>query len=281
VEAEKIMGTQPQTDYALGQSERELQRLIRQSALYADLTEELLRSAGISEGMRVLDVGCGSGCVSLLAARLVGSAGAVVGVDRSPQALALARSRAEAEQLNHVEFIQSELADLQCEHNFDALIGRFVLMFLPDPAAIMSKLSRHVRRGGIIAFQEMDISAAKSMPVMPIWRKCSEWILETFQRAGVDIQMGPKLHATFLHAGLPQPQMQLRAKVGGAPDFPAHEYVSDIVASLLPMMERFGVATAATVEVDTLAARLGTEMISMDGVTILPSLVGAWARKSG
>jgi SAM-dependent methyltransferase len=64
------MEAQHPADYVLGNSERELQRLIRQSALYADLTETLMRDAGIGEGMRVLDVGCGSGCVSLMAARL-------------------------------------------------------------------------------------------------------------------------------------------------------------------------------------------------------------------
>lgn len=272
------MENQPLLDYALGHSAGELQRLIRQSALYADLTESLLRNAGISAGMRVLDVGCGSGCVSLLAGRLVGSSGAVTGVDRSPQALALARRRADAEHLHHVEFAQGDLADLECINTFDALIGRFVLMFLPDPSHILSKLSRHVRRGGIVAFQEMDISAARPVPAMPLLKQCGEWISTTFQHAQVDIQMGPKLHATFLHAGLPPPHMQLQAKLGGAPGFPAHEYITDIAASLLPMMERFGVATAATVQVETLAARLKEEMLHSNGIMILPPLIGAWAR---
>lgn len=272
------MENRRQADYALGCSEGELRRLIRQSTLYADLTEALLRSAGIGKGMRVLDVGCGSGCVSLLAARLVGPAGAVVGVDRSPQALAVARSRADAERLRQVEFIQGDLADLEFKDTFDALIGRFVLMFLPEPSAFLRRLKRHVRGGGVIAFQEMDVAAARSVPVMPLWQQCGEWIRETFRRTSVDLQMGPRLHATFLRAGLPPPQMQLQARIGGAPDFPAHEYIADIVASLLPTMERCGVATAAAVGIETLAARLRQEMTELDGVMILPSLIGAWSR---
>lgn len=272
------MGNQLQADYALGCSEGELQRLIRQSALYADLTEGLLRSAGIGEGMRVLDVGCGAGCLSRLAARLVGSAGAVVGVDWSPQALAVARSRADAERLRHIEFIRGDLADLEFDDAFDAVIGRFVLMYLPEPSAFLRRLKRYVRDGGIIAFQEMDVAAARSVPAMPLWQQCGEWIQETFRCASVDLQMGPRLHATFLHAGLPPPQMQLQAKIGGAPDFPAHAYIADIVASLLPTMERCGVATAATVGIETLATRLRQEMIALDGVMILPPLIGAWSR---
>jgi ubiquinone/menaquinone biosynthesis C-methylase UbiE len=262
----------------LGYTENELQRLMRQSAVYAELTENLLRSAGISAGMRVLDVGCGSGCVSLLAARLVGPSGAVVGVDKSPQALAFARQRAEAGKLRQVTFIEGDVADLDCKQSFDALIGRFVLMFLPDPAAVLRTLARHVRKGGVIVFQEMDISSSKAIPCMPLRKRCTDWIVETFRRAEVDIEMGPKLYATFLHAGLPAPQMNLQARIGGEPDLLAHEYLSDLVASLLPMMTRLGVATAAAVGVETLAARLREETLSSDVVTILPSLIGAWAR---
>lgn len=275
------MENQLHAGYALGYTEGEMQRLIRQSALYAELTENLLRSAGISAGMRVLDAGCGSGCVSLLAARLVGPSGAVVGLDRSPQAIALARSRADAEHLRHVTFIEGDLINPACQGSFDALIGRFVLMYLPEPAIALQKLSQHVRNGGIIAFQEMDISAARAVPRMPTWQMCSEWIRETFQRAGADIQMGPKLHTTFLHAGLPQPRMQLEARIGSSPDFPAHEYITDLVMSLLPMMTKLGVASADEVGVETLVERLNEEMISSDGVMMLPSLIGAWARKSG
>jgi len=271
------MENQLQADYALGCSEAELQRLIRQSALYADLTEGLLGSAGIGKGMRVLDVGCGAGCMSLLAARLVGPSGAVVGVDRSPQALAVARSRADAERLRQIEFVHGDLADLEFDDAFDAVIGRFVLMYLPEPSAVLRRLKQHMRGGGIVAFQEMDVAAARSVPAMPLWQQCGEWIKETFRRAGVDLQMGPRLHATFLHAGLPPPQMQLQARIGGAPDFPAHEYIADIVASLLPTMERCGVATAAAVGIETLAARLRQEMSNLDGVMILPPLIGAWS----
>lgn len=274
------MREQPAVCYALGYTEDELQRLIRQSAWYAEPTEELLRKAGIGAGMRVLDVGCGPGCVSLLAARLVGPSGAVVGVDKSPQALALARRRAAAEHLGQVEFIHGDLGEMQGQDAFDALIGRFVLMYLPDPAATLRRLAQYVRQDGIVAFQEMDIAAAHSVPDMPTWQKCGEWIQETFRRANVDIQLGPKLPATFRRAGLPTPRLQLHARIGGIADLSAHDYVAAIVASLLPAMERFAIAPAATVEIETLAERLKAEMLSSDGVMISPSLVGAWARKS-
>src|SRR5215468_5195977 len=82
--------------YALGHSDRELDRLRTQAKLIDPITERFFRQAGIVPGMRVLDVGSGAGDVSFLVAGIVGDAGEVVGVDRAPRALAIARARAVA-----------------------------------------------------------------------------------------------------------------------------------------------------------------------------------------
>ena len=77
--------------YLLGSAPRELQRLIRQSQIINPVTERLLRQTAVKQGMRVLDVGCGAGDVSLLAAELVGASGSIIGIDRSPEAIAMAK----------------------------------------------------------------------------------------------------------------------------------------------------------------------------------------------
>ncbi len=88
------MENQPTTpQYVLGRSESEAQRLIRQANFVRPSTERIFRRAGITAGMRVLDVGCGAGDVSFLAAELVGPTGAVVGIDSNPGVLNLARQR--------------------------------------------------------------------------------------------------------------------------------------------------------------------------------------------
>src|SRR5258708_20714401 len=78
--------------YLFGSAPHELQGLIMQDRMILRaLTERLLRQAGLKEGMRVLDLGCGTGGVSLLAAEMVGLSGAVVGVDQSADAIAVAK----------------------------------------------------------------------------------------------------------------------------------------------------------------------------------------------
>ena len=275
------MSAQSAAEYPLGYSHIELQRLIRQSEIYAEFTEDVLRRAGLQFGMRVLDAGCGAGDVSLLAARLVGPSGRVTGVDRSPESIALAQRRVEANGQSNISFLVGDLANLTLSESFDALIGRFVLKFLTDPAAVLNKLVRQVRAGGIVAFQEMDIGAyGRSMSSdLPLWQQCGKWIGTVFRQAGVDIQMGPKLFAVFRRAGLPEPQMNLHARIGGGNSLHP-EYVTSIVSSLLPTIERLGVATAADIGIDTLTARLREELISCNGVSILPSIIGAWTQKA-
>jgi SAM-dependent methyltransferase len=99
-------------DYVLGHSEDELKRLIDQARFFGDLTAQVLHLAGLGPGMRVLDVGCGAGDVSFLAASIVGPQGVVIGVDKSPEAVSLAAQRAAGAGLTNVHFLTQDLVDL-------------------------------------------------------------------------------------------------------------------------------------------------------------------------
>ena len=80
--------------YIFGSAESEHERLIRQAARLAPYTERFFREAGLDAGQRVLDIGSGVGDVAMLAARLVGPSGEVVGIERDPHSIARARARA-------------------------------------------------------------------------------------------------------------------------------------------------------------------------------------------
>lgn len=245
---------------------------------YGELTEHLLRRAGIAPGMRVVDVGCGTGDVSLLVASLVGEQGSVIGVDRAAESVQLAQQRIASLGVSNVAFRHGDLADFTPEGSFDALVGRFVLLYLAGPAPTLERLSRFVRPGGLIVFQEMDITVARSSPPVPLYQSAIGWLIETFLRGGVEVDMGSRLFATFSAAGLPAPELLLQGRIESAVDSPAFAHVADTIRGLLPMAERLGVVKPRDVDVDTLADRLRDDVVRANAVVVLPHLIGAWTR---
>ncbi|HEX2514829.1 MAG TPA: methyltransferase domain-containing protein [Chloroflexota bacterium] len=267
--------------YILGHARHELDRLIEQARLYGDLTEQFLRAAGLARGMRVLDLGCGTGDVSFLAARLVGAEGAVIGVDRAPEAVAVARERAAGAGLGNVRFLTQDASNLALEGPVDALIGRLVLMYFPQPEALLRRLTTIVAPGGLVAFQEMDMGGATSEPECALFAATGERIRQACSHAGVYPRSGLRLRQVFCRAGLPEPTLVHAAPVASGPASAAYDWLAHTVRTFLPLMERSGTATAAEVQVETLAARLRDEAVARDAVLVLPPLVGAWARLDG
>jgi SAM-dependent methyltransferase len=265
-------------DYVLGHSPRELERLRRQAQLVNPITRQYLIEAGIAPGMRVLDIGSGAGDVAFLAAELVGRSGQVVGIDRSRDALVVARSRAEERSLVNVTFRESELSTMAFEQLFDAAIGRYVLCFQPEPAVLLQKIAGLVHPGGIVLFHETDRKQMRSYPPTPTYDTICEWIDETFRRTGMEARMGVKLYSTFLAAGLPAPTMRLQALIGGAKASDVVRFEADLAITLAAAMEKTGVATADELGADSLIQRIGQEMSANQSVIVGRAEIGAWTR---
>jgi SAM-dependent methyltransferase len=270
-----VSATDPSDSYALGRSAAETERLIRQAQNYGPLTRQLFLAVGISSGMKVLDVGSGAGDVALLLADLVGPRGSVVGVEMNPTILETARARVRAAGWMNVTFFEGDVDDVGLDDDFDAVVGRWILMYLPDPVGVLRRLLSHLRPGGVVAFQENDFT----YPPAPLHEKVKRWTTPPPGSPGPDQQMGSKLYRTYLDAGLRAPQLRLEAPIGGGEDWPGYAYVADTIRSLLPMLEQVGLVSAEEVEVDTLADRLRAEVVGGRGVQMLPIVVGAWARK--
>jgi SAM-dependent methyltransferase len=263
-------------DYALGHTQPELDRLIFQGRFIGDLTGHMLRLAGLKPGMRVLDIGCGAGDVSFLARSIVGQEGAVIGVDRSPEAVTVAQQRAQKAQLPNVQFIATDVDALSLDQPVDALIGRLVLMYFPKPANVLRKLLTFVKPGGLVMFQEIDATTIAAEPMCDEFWAAGQRINQAFARAGIELRAGLKLPAIFQEAGLPAPQTLQMARVEHGPDAEGYAWIEQLTRTLLPLMEKTGVATREQVMVDTLAARIREEALMKKAVLVLPPFIGAW-----
>jgi ubiquinone/menaquinone biosynthesis C-methylase UbiE len=264
--------------YALGSSDAEHERLIRQAARLAPLTERLFRDAGIGPGQRVLDLGSGVGDVAILAARLVGPTGEVVGIERDTRSIARARARVFEAGLHNASFMQCDVNQIASDQSFDAAVGRFILQFVPEPLSVVRSLIRMVRPGGVLAFQEVSYAPFLSLSShLPLWLASVSLARETFQRSGANTEIGLALHRILQEAGLPAPSMRLEMLLGSDPDFTRWSY--DVLCSLRPQIEQLSLSLETLGDFDTLPERLQAEVAAANTVVPWIALVGAWSRR--
>ena len=269
-------------EYVLGHTPSELQRLALQSQFWGEATFEWLVRAGLGPGMRVLELGSGGGDVTLLAASLVGTAGSVLGIERSPAAVDAARQRAQAAGVHNVAFQLGAIDELELQGPFDALIGRLILLYLPDPAATLATIARRsLNPGAIVSFMEMDMEGARTVPRVPLVTESTGHLVETFRRAGNPIDLGSRLGQVFRAAGFPEAQLMARTRLQPPPAIEGTNYLAATIRSLLPMMESLGVVRAADMRIDTLAERWQQALTEANATLIMPMMVAAWTRLPG
>ena len=265
-------------DYVLGHTDSEQERLMRQAALIAPYTERLFREAGIGVGYRVLDLGSGMGDVAMLVAGLVGTSGEVVGIERNAASIERAQGRVAAAGLRNVSFLNTDVNKIVIDRPFDAAVGRFILMFLPDPVSVLQSVVRVVRPGGVLAFQEPSwIPMLALGSRLPLWSKLLASIHETALRSGMNMEMGLALYRVFQEAGLPAPNMHLEIALGSDIDF--LRVTSDLLCSLQPLAAQHNVSLKELGDLDTLLDRICAEITAANTVVSVVPLLGAWSRK--
>ena len=265
-------------DYALGYTDAEQQRLIRQAALIAPYTERLFREAGIGVGHRVLDLGSGMGDVAMLVAGLVGPSGEVVGIERDAASIERAQARVAAAGLRNVSFLNTDVNKIAIDRPFDAAVGRFILMFLPDPVSVLQSVVRLVRPGGVLAFHEPSwIPLLALGDRLPLWSCVLRSIHGTILRSGANPEMGLALYSVFQEVGLPAPKMHLEIPLGSDVDF--LRVICGLVCSLRPLSEQHNVSLEELGGLDTLPDRVCAEIAAANTVVSIVPLLGAWSRK--
>ena len=271
----------PVQDYVLSNGVREQNRLQYQAAILEKWTRQFFVSAGIEPGMKVLDLGCGMGDVSLLAAKLVGPTGSVIGIDRDRAIVERARERARrAARGANIEFLCANVLEFESPLDFDTVVGRYILLYQPDPVSAVRHAAKQVRSGGIVLFHEMDFAnPIRSYPDGTLFgRLLYGLITDTFRRAGCHADLALHLTRVFREAGLPWPTIKAEVPIGGEPGCFLYTWLAETLRSLLPRIEQFNLASAVELDLDSLVARMETEALPCHSQLIGPLQFGAWTR---
>jgi SAM-dependent methyltransferase len=268
--------------YVLGGTGHEHERLIRQARIFNPFTERLFRNAGVVRGQRVLDIGSGVGDVAMLVAEMVGPTGEVVGVERDANTVTKARSRVAEAQLQNVSFLAADVSQIAREGSgkpFDAVVGRLILEYLPDPGAVLRSLSRLVRPGGVIVFQDCYWAPLLQLTAgLPLWAKCASLICQTFERFGANMDMEHRLYQAFLDALLPTPQVMIDIPAGDSPDI--RRWVFDIFCTLYPQMREHNLSATEVGEIESLWPRLEAELDHARYFAPCIGLIGVWSQRT-
>jgi ubiquinone/menaquinone biosynthesis C-methylase UbiE len=269
-----------QSDYVLGHTGSEQLRLMRQAGVLKPYTERFLCDAGIAAGMRVLDIGCGMGDVTMLAAALVGPEGRVVSIDLDQASIETARSRAASAGLAHTTFYRADVATFADAEPFDAIVGRLVLEFVPDPVGAIGRLCGLLRPGGILALQEPSWSIWLAHTAhLPLRLAVTTLLRDAFVAGGATTEMELPLYRGFLAADLTAPQLRLDLPMGDSPDM--RGLLHDLLLSVWPRAQTFALPLQTLGDPATLAARLEEELDAQKSFATFVALVGAFARKRG
>ena len=272
-----------ESTYVLGESEAEHRRLMMQGRIARRWSDRFFQTAGLAPGMSVLDLGCGVGDVSLLVADIVGPSGRVLGIDRDPVAVERARARASAQGVREqAAFRVCTLEAFEAEGPFDAVIGRYILSYQPDPAATLQKYAQLLHPGGVMAFHEIDLMIGEpSWPQCQIWDDAYGLLVQAFEDGQIPLNFGRRLGSVFAEAGLGWPALDVIGTSGAGPGSYLYTWLGSSLLGLAPMLRSAGRPVPAGIRLDeTLPVQLEEAVVASGSQIVGPAQFGAWIRKS-
>jgi hypothetical protein len=184
--------------------------------------------------------------------------------------------------LSQVAFTTGDIRDLELGQDFDAVVGRFILMYPSDPVATLRNVLRAVRQNGVAVFYECNLLAGlASFPESALHQLVGRCVSETFARGGVELAMGWKLYQTFVDAGLPAPRLYSDALVNGGREWMERfaPYVANLLRSLMPKILEYGIATEEEIAIKSFEKRYLEEVFSQGSIVQWWPCVGACSRK--
>ncbi len=195
-------------EYLLGRTSEEYQRLERQAMLWQPLALRMIKETGLKEGMKCLDVGCGTGNVMRLMGSIVGKGGSVSGIDID--------EKVGNEALNILNNIGDSVYYFESKDvmipgaiepgTYDFIYTRFVLIHQTDPVSMVRKLYDALKPGGTLLVQDYDMASIKvnekTIGVVDYFR---DLLIKIFTQTGKDPEAGMHLSIYFEEAGIGSP----------------------------------------------------------------------------
>jgi SAM-dependent methyltransferase len=262
--------------YAIRGGKEGKKRLALLARVMLPTTMQLLVRAGLTRGMKCLDVGCGGGHVAISMARVVGPKGCVIGTDTDADILALAREDAQAAKITNVEFQQQDGCACLWHEEFNVAYARFLLSHLSEPDICLAVMVEACAPGGTIVIEDTDFAGSFCYPTCAAYERYKELYQELVQRRGGDPNIGPKLPAISRRAGIQGVELNVIQ--------PAHIHGEGKLMAPLTMS---GISDALTAEglatedeVRQILTELNHAAADSETVLSLPRIFQVWGKRA-
>lgn len=169
-------------------------------------------------GMRVLDVGCGSGSITRGFAEAV-APGQVVGIDFQTSQINQAEASRESQGLTNLRFEEADAYQLPFpDQSFDAVFANAVLWHLREPDRVLANIRRVLCPGGIVGIRDCDWGGRICSPSIPLLEKWWPLTIQIRQRNGGNPFLGRNLRRLLLEAGFQGVEMSASLWTAGTPE---------------------------------------------------------------
>jgi len=204
------------SDYPLGTDPLELERLRFQHEVWGPVTSAFFDRLGVKPGMRVLDLGCGPGFVSLDLAQRVGPTGSVVALDEAKHWTEWLALKAKERGFANVKTITARIQDADLPAaSFDLVFSRWVFSFLSDPSAVTKTLVRSLKPGGLLAIEDYNHEGVSLFPESEGFRAVVRATRALYKTSGGDQFVMGRIPAIFAAAGLETVEIHPNVMCGG------------------------------------------------------------------
>lgn len=190
--------------YYLGTHDEEVRRLGLQHRVWRPHVLDAWRRAGVTTGSTVIDAGAGPGYASLDLAEIVEDAGKVIALERSERFMNVLAAAAEARGHGNIETFNIDLVtDPIPANGVDAVWIRWVFAFVSDPIGVLEKLSKSIRKGGVIIIHEyMDWGTLNWTPRRAILTEFVDVAIKVWRESGGEPDIAVKLLPMLAQSGL-------------------------------------------------------------------------------
>lgn len=263
----------PGATYAIEGGELGKRRLDLLAEVMRPSTLRLLEDVGLGPGQHWLDAGCGGGHVTRDLARMIGSAGNVVGFDFDPDVVELAQAAAADEGLDNIELLVADARTID-GGPFDVVYARFLLSHLSEPERVLAHLSQLVRAGGSVVVEDVDFTGSFCHPGDPAYDRYLELYIEVVANMGGDATLGRRLPRLFFEAGLEDVTWNVFQPVHSVGPYKQMEILT--LERIRPALVQHGLASPEEIDGILLSMR----QFAADPTTLvsLPRMVQVWGR---